>query len=54
MFDESEFPYSDLLEPDNGYGGKLCKSFTDEPIKRKRTSRKNNIEGQISIFDYED
>jgi hypothetical protein len=43
----SVFPYDDLLDWDNGYGGKACKSFTDKPLERKarRTSQKM-IDGQ--------
>lgn len=51
MFDESFFPYDDLLDWDNGYGGKACKSFTDEPLKRKarQASRNDLIDGQQII-----
>ena len=50
MFDKSEFPYSDLLERDDGFGGKMCKAFTTEKIKRLR--HRKVTEGQISIDDY--
>ena len=51
MWDETRFPYSDLLEQDNGYGGKKCKSFTDQPQTRIRKPKQ--IPGQRSIFDIE-
>lgn len=46
---ESAFPFDDLLELSNGIGGKKCKSFTDEPIKRKPYHKKQ-IYGQISFI----
>lgn len=49
MFDETKFPYKDLLDASGGYGGKKCKSFTDEPIKRNRNVK--TVDGQISIMD---
>jgi hypothetical protein len=49
MFDETQFPYDDLLDWDNGYGGKACKSFTDEPVKHIR--QRKEIEGQIVLED---
>ena len=48
MLDESFFPYDDLLDWDNGYGGKACKSFTDKPLRRKtkQTLQSDLIDGQ--------
>ena len=46
-WDEKYFPYDDLLEYEQ-YAGKVCKRFTTEKPKRKKSVRKE-IEGQISI-----
>ena len=43
-FDESRFPYSDLMDF-KGYAGKTCKSFTTEKLTRHRTV----LKGQISM-----
>ena len=43
-FDESRFPYSDLMDF-KGYGGKTCKSFTTEKLTRHRTV----LKGQMSM-----
>lgn len=48
MFDQSIFPYDDLMDA-VGYGGKKCKSFTDEPIKRNRAHKA--VDGQMSLTD---
>lgn len=48
MFDNSFFPYNDLYDWSDGYGGKTCKSFTDKPLKRKNRQRKE-IPGQQII-----
>ena len=48
MFDESRFPYSDLLDHVK-YGGKRCKHKTTELVKRNR--RNKPIKGQIRIGD---
>lgn len=48
MWDRSRFPYDDLQEWDNRYGGKVCKSFTDEPATRKR--HRKQIYGQETLF----
>ena len=47
MFDKSKFPYDDLQDA-IGYGGKRCKRYTEEPIKRKRAEKQ--IDGQITLF----
>jgi hypothetical protein len=49
MWDASKFPYSDLLDFKDGIGGKLCKSFTTEPAKRRKKA--HNCNGQLSFFD---
>jgi len=46
-FDEKYFPYDDLLDI-KGYGGKVCKKFTDEKISRHQRPQKQ-LEGQISM-----
>ena len=46
MLREKYFPYDDLWEF-KGIGGKVCKSFTTEPIKR----HKKQIQGQVSIYE---
>lgn len=43
-FDESRFPYSDLMEYKE-YGGKICKSFTTEKPIRHRVI----LKGQMSM-----
>lgn len=48
MWDTSKFPYSDLLDFKDGVGGKLCKSFTTEPIKKKK--KVHNCNGQLNFF----
>ena len=45
-FDESVFPYSDLMEHEQ-YSGKVCKSFTTEPRTIKR--HRKEVEGQTEI-----
>ena len=44
-FDESKFPYEYLLDYASGLGGKECRLFTDQPIRRKLRNRQ--IDGQI-------
>lgn len=51
MFDETVFPYNDLLDSAEGYGGKKCKSFTTEKQKRLRKIKEPYKE-QINICDY--
>ena len=46
-WDEKKFPFKYLLEYEH-YAGKICKMFTDKPIKRKR--REHTIEGQESFI----
>lgn len=46
---EESFPFDDLMEWDGGFGGKTCKSFTTEPIKRKPKTIKP-INGQETIW----
>ena len=46
-YDESKFPYDDLLDFAGGYAGKRCKHFTDKPIERKRRNRP--IKGQLEM-----
>ena len=50
--DKSCFPYDDLLDYKGGYGGKLCKSFTDQPIRRMKRDRP--IKGQLELEVYND
>ena len=50
-FDESYFPYDDLLEYEH-VGGKECKSFTTVPLKRRRRRRKE-IEGQMVMGEFD-
>ena len=45
---ESTFPFDDLLEWEH-YGGKKCKSYTTDPLPRKKPVRKP-MEGQIEIW----
>ena len=46
-WDEKYFPYDALLDY-KGYGGKVCKRFTDEKLSRKRNAKQ--IDGQINLF----
>lgn len=48
-FDESRFPYSELLDYAGGYGGKECKRFTTDPPERKASNKP--IDGQITMFE---
>ena len=49
MWNLDEFPYDDLMEWDNGYGGKSCRHYTEEPMSRKnRTARQTK--GQMSFL----
>ena len=43
-FDETVFPYEHLWDYEK-YGGKKCKKFTTEPIRRYR----RNVKGQIAM-----
>lgn len=47
MNDKKYFPFSDLLDIE-GYAGKRCKRFTDEPIHYGKKPIKN-IDGQLSM-----
>ena len=47
-FDETLFPYDHLLDFEGGYGGKKCKEFTTEPIKKRR----RNVKG-LTMMDLE-
>lgn len=47
-FDIRYFPYDDLMEWSKGYGGKICRHYTQEPIKRTRTVKQ--CKGQESLF----
>lgn len=46
-FDSSRFPYDDLLDYAEGYAGKLCRHFTDQPIQRTR--HETPIDGQMEL-----
>ena len=46
-FGEDFFPFADLWDI-KGYAGKVCKSFTDEPIPRERKPI-TPIEGQMEL-----
>ena len=46
-WDETKFPYDNLLDFADGYAGKACRLFTDEPMKRQR--REKQISGQITF-----
>lgn len=48
---EKVFPFDDLLEFE-GIGGKVCKSFTTEPLKRKRKAKTD--ENQITFEETEE
>jgi len=48
-FDNSKFPYDDLLEYAGGYGGMECKHYTNVPIQRKK--RDNPIDGQMDLLE---
>ena len=49
MWDHSKFPYNSLLDYAEGYAGKICKLYTDVPIKRKR--KEHNCQGQLTMFE---
>lgn len=51
MWNEKKFPYDYLMEYEH-YAGKICKLFTDKPIKRKR--REHIIQGQVCLFEKEE
>lgn len=46
MWKPEAFPYDDLLDWEGGYGGKACKSYTDE--KPTRARRAKQVDGQMS------
>lgn len=46
-WDNKYFPFNDLLDYE-GYAGKKCKRFTDEPIHYGKKPIKN-IDGQLSM-----
>lgn len=46
-FDESVFPYDELLDFAGGYAGKVCKRYTSEPQTRKHTTKP--LTGQIAM-----
>lgn len=48
MWDKDAFPYDDLLDWSDGYGGKSCKHFTEEPQVRSRTTKQTK--GQLSLW----
>ena len=50
-FDKTKFPYEYLLDFASGLGGKVCKLFTDKPIKRK--PKYKQVPGQM-VFAMED
>ena len=49
MWDKDAFPYEDLLDWSDGYGGKTCKHYTEEPQTRHRT--KKQTVGQQGLYD---
>ena len=49
MWDENAFPYDDLLDWSDGYGGKSCKHYTTEKSSVARTRKQTK--GQIGLFD---
>ena len=48
MFEEKYFPYDDLLDFE-GYGGKICKHYTTEPLKKRNKPKILGKNGQIFI-----
>lgn len=48
MFDMKYFPYGELLDWDNGCGGKGCRSFTTETAYYRR--RNKQCKGQYELF----
>lgn len=48
--DKKTFPYDELLDFKGGYGGKLCKHFTDQPISRKKRNRPINGQLELEVF----
>ena len=48
MWDANAFPYSDLLDWSDGYGGKSCKHYTEVPISRNRAIKQ--MKGQMSFI----
>ena len=44
-FDETQFPYESLWDFKGHYGGKKCKEWSNQPIKRHR----RNVKGQIAM-----
>ena len=48
MWDSKYFPYDDLNDWSDGYGGKTCKHYTEEPQTRNRTTRQTK--GQMSFI----
>ena len=52
MWDENKFPFDDLLEFE-GVGGKVCKKFTTEAIKRRKNSNLQEERGQITFAEVE-
>lgn len=47
QFDESRFPYEDLLDFSSGYAGKRCRHYTKEALKRVRIIKP--VSGQIKM-----
>ena len=43
-FDETVFPYEELWDY-KGFGGKKCKRWSNEPVKRHR----RNVKGQVTM-----
>ena len=52
MFDESKFPFSDLLDFE-GIGGKVCKSYSIVKVEKKRNPHLQEERGQLSLFGHE-
>lgn len=48
MFDLKHFPYDDLMDWSDGYGGKACKHYTQEPIRRNHKPKQ--CEGQETLW----
>lgn len=48
MFDQKHFPFDDLLEWENHYGGKFCKHYTTEHRTVRRKPKQTT--GQIGLF----
>lgn len=52
MWDESVFPFDDLWEFE-GIGGKACKRFTTEAIKKQKNHDLQKQRGQITFTEVE-